>query len=94
MTRDELRALAFGTVLHYTPACKLVVGPKGGVGRHQERWRINGAMMEWKTRPTKFHRPVKFGLRGYGRIDQHNVHQFVTESDCPVCNGTPTPKED
>lgn len=93
MTREELRDLSYGTVLHYAPACKYTRGPKGGIGRYQERWRISGVMREWKTRPTEFHRPVKYGLRSYGRVDQNNVQAFVTESACPVCNGLPTPKE-
>lgn len=91
MTRDELRNAGFRTEFHYAPACRRTVGPKGGVTVKNETWRINGAMVEFKTRPEEFRRPVKHGLRSYGYIDQHNVAAFVLAHTCPVCHGESIP---
>lgn len=41
---------------------------------HGKWWslRRNGKTRTWKTRPDDFHIPVKFGLRGYGIVDNMN----------------------
>ena len=42
----------------------------------QVRWRRNGKTKLWKTRPTHFRIPVKYGLYDYGYIDHDNADQF------------------
>ena len=64
--------------------CKRVKGPRGGVKTTQETWRVNGACKTWKTRPTHFSLPVKYGLRGFHYIDHHNADQFHSSAECPL----------
>ena len=37
-------------------------------------WRVrkNGQTKLWKTRPQDFYIPIKFGLKGYGKITNHS----------------------
>ena len=37
-------------------------------------WRVrkNGQTKLWKTRPQDFYIPIKFGIRGYGKITNHS----------------------
>jgi hypothetical protein len=39
------------------------------------RWRRNGALKLWKTRPTEFRQPVKYGLYGFGYITHSNLDE-------------------
>lgn len=48
-----------------------------------EVWRRNGVTQTWKTKPTEFRVPVKWGLYRYGDITQHEVEQFYTSEECP-----------
>ena len=61
-------------VFHYAPAC---------TEKRVERWRTNGAVKLWKTRPSEFRLPVKFGLRGYSYITDLNADDFHLASECP-----------
>lgn len=38
------------------------------------RARRNGRTQTWKTRPSHFRIPIKFGLRGYDAIDHDNMN--------------------
>jgi hypothetical protein len=40
------------------------------------RCRRNGRTATWKTRPTEFSIPIKFGFRGTGRVDHSNTELF------------------
>ena len=40
------------------------------------RWRRNGALKLWKTRPTEFQQPVKYGLYGYGYFTHNDLGQM------------------
>jgi len=43
------------------------------VAMNNGRWwnaRRNGATKTWKTRPSEFHVPIKFGLRGTARLTE------------------------
>ena len=61
------------------------------------RWRRNGKTKTWKTRPTEFRIPVKYGwktrptefripvkygLYDYGYIDHSNAYLFHVSEDC------------
>ena len=41
-----------------------------------KKWKRNGKVKLWKTRPTDFKIPVKNGLGNYGYIDHTNFHEF------------------
>lgn len=63
---------------HYAPACT----PK-----RVERWRANGAIKTWRTRPGEFRLPIKFGLRSYSYITELNAHEFHVARECPLPEG-------
>lgn len=44
------------------------------------RVRRNGHTATWRTRPTEFSIPIKFGFRGTGRLDHTNVELFEVRS--------------
>ena len=46
--------------------------------------RPNGRLQTWKTRPTEFRLPIKYGLRSYSHIDEYNVGDFHYAFECPV----------
>lgn len=78
ITYDQAMKLRVGDIIHTTadgwPACD---------DAKSNRWKVNGKVKVWKTRPGHFRIPVKFGLRSYDYIDQdtENVH---LESECPA----------
>lgn len=49
------------------------------------RWRKNGALKLWKTRPDDFRQPVKYGLRSYDAITPANADHWVPADRCPNC---------
>lgn len=40
------------------------------------RWRVNGKVQTWKTRPNEFKVPVKHGLYDYSYVTEMNLHLF------------------
>lgn len=69
---------------HFAARCSSTTGPRGGVKTTVEVWRRNGETKLWKTRPTEFRVPIKFGQRSYSYLDQGNAHEFHTEAECPL----------
>jgi hypothetical protein len=71
---------------HHSDDCAqtVTVGPRGGITYpHVELWRRNGATQTWKTRPTEFRVPVKYGMYAYGQLtdgDSPNWHTGTAES--------------
>lgn len=49
-----------------------------GVGYTVKRCRVNGKCKTWKTRPTEFELPMKYGLRECFYIHHNNSHQFFS----------------
>lgn len=50
------------------------------------RWRVNGAVKLWKTRPNEFRIPIKYGLNGgYDYITQDNYQMFHLNGTCEKC---------
>lgn len=43
------------------------------------RVRVNGAVKTWKTRPTHFRVPVKYGLSAHGHIDHINGEYWYVD---------------
>ena len=47
------------------------------------RWRANGQCKTWKTRPSEFRLPVKYGAYDYDYITQDNAKWFtLDEQEC------------
>lgn len=85
ITRDQAVNIGRGwsSEIHQD-GCARHIGPRGGITETVIRYRPNGAVKVWKTRPDEFRLPIKFGLRGYGYIDQDNAGQFHLSTDCPL----------
>lgn len=71
------------TAFHYG-TCTRITGPRGGLTERVEQWRRNGSTKTWKTRPTEFSVPIKYGMRGYSYLTDANASEFHTEADCPL----------
>ena len=52
-----------------------------------KRWKVNGQVKTWKTRPDDFQVPLKHGLKGYDYLSQHTGEFFTTDFDlnCAQC---------
>lgn len=68
ITMKQVLELPIGYELHHRFATNADGSP--------ERWRINGKVQTWKTRPRDFKVPVKRGLRQHSYITQNEVHHF------------------
>ena len=64
--------------------CLRHVGPRGGVKISSYVWRRNGQTKVWKTRPTHFRVPVKFGLYKHGYVTHDAYLEWHTEINCPL----------
>ena len=49
------------------------------------RWRVNGKIKTWKTRPGEFRLPVKHGMYDFGYITDRNLYMFHFNGDCHAC---------
>ena len=45
------------------------------------RWRVNGKVKTWKTRPAHFEVPIKRGLYSYGYLTHNTDHLCLTEEE-------------
>lgn len=85
ITREQaLRCQEF-----HTNKCALVVGPRGGETVQQQRVRRNGNTQTWKTRPTEWSLPVKYGLKQAFRITQRDADLWHAAEDCPLNHTRP-----
>lgn len=47
-----------------------------------QEWRVTGKLKTWKTRPTHFRLPLKYGMYDFGELTHTNADQFArSESD-------------
>jgi hypothetical protein len=71
ITLSEAKALTHGTILHrrYGGRCL--------------RWRVNGVVKTWKTRPDDVQVPLKHGLYSYGYLRDSDLDAAHLESQCP-----------
>lgn len=63
--------------------CIRRVGPRGGITENIIRYRRNGATQTWKTRPTEFRIPVKYGFKGYANL-WHSSRDLHAAENCPI----------
>jgi len=83
MTKEQAMNVRYGEEIHYGD-CKKVVGPRGGITIAQVRVRPSGKCQTWKTRPSEFRLPVKYGLYNSYTIDHTNKDHFHLASECPL----------
>ena len=65
ITLDEAKALTHGDILHHRT--------NRNADGSAQRWRVNGKVKRWKTRPDEIQVPLKYGLRGYGYLDHWDI---------------------
>jgi hypothetical protein len=91
ITRQQAIGLTFRDHVHFTGGtnrnpqsrpCTAVLGPKGGVKVNVIDCRVNGSVQTWKTRPTEFRVPIKYGMREYGEINHTNAEHWHLASEC------------
>ena len=69
-------------ILDYAKAVKLTIGTviyhisARNADGSPERWRVNGMVKTWKTRPGHFEIPLKYGLKGFGYLTHDNSDFF------------------
>ena len=64
--------------------CVRRVGERGGVTTMIRNWRRGGKTKFWKTRPTEFQIPIKYGLYASGYINELNAKDFHVSTECPL----------
>lgn len=64
--------------------CTRTTGPRGGIKEEITRYRRSGETKIWKTRPSEFRVPVKWGLRYSAYITHLDARDWHTEDDCPL----------
>lgn len=64
--------------------CIQEIGPRGAIKDHIEKWRRSGATITWKTRPSEFKVPIKYGLRHSGYLTHDNAEHFHIPAECPI----------
>ena len=65
ITLTEAKALTTNDTLHHTTNVNADGSP--------QRWRVNGAVKTWKTRPSEVKIPVKHGMYDYGYVTQDDL---------------------
>jgi hypothetical protein len=86
VTKEQVVAARHGDEFHFTgrSACGKTVGPRGGEKVTVTRCRVSGSAQTWKTRPTEFRLPVKYGLYESGEITHRNAGEWHRAQDCPL----------
>ena len=65
ITLQQAKSLKHGDVLHH-------VSHKNADGTPQ-RWRVNGMVKTWKTRPSEVRIPIKHGLYSYDYLTHNDL---------------------
>lgn len=83
LTRDETLTC---NEFHYTGdgMCRTTLGPRGGVTYHVTRVRRTGRTQTWKTRPTEWRIPVRYGFREQFSIRQSDAANYHPAERCPA----------
>lgn len=88
ITKEQAMALSYGATIHRN-GCNLTVGPRGGITVRIEEWRKSGQVKLWKTRPSDFRMPIKYGLYQSNYLDHNNACYFHLPENCPLEPGGP-----
>ena len=81
ITKEQALQLKHGEPIHEN-GCRIIIGPRGGKQIIISRWRVNGKVKTWKTRPEEFRVPLKHGMNGYGYLAHWNSTHFHLPADC------------
>lgn len=68
ITLEQAKTLKYRTTLHHVTHRNADGTP--------ERWRVNGRPKTWKRSPDRVQVPIKYGLRGYSYLTEHELDQF------------------
>jgi len=85
ITREQAEQLTHGEELHFGK-CQVQIGERGGVHITQERVRVSGKVKLWKTRPSEFQVPIKYGMYQSGYVHDRNADDFHRACDCALKN--------
>ena len=66
LTLNQAKKLRIGQTLYH-------LKNKNADGTAQ-RWRVNGKVKTWKTKPNKVQVPVKYGMYSYDYITERDLH--------------------
>jgi len=72
-TREQVNGLKHGDILNHTFNRNADGTPT--------RWRVNGQVKTWKTRPTDYQVPLKHGLFSYGYLTPSAAHLLCLSED-------------
>ena len=78
LTLEEVKNLKYGDTLYSTTNKNKDGSP--------QRWRVNGIVKTWKTRPEEVRVPIKHGLRLHGYVTHENMH-MLTLNEEEIQNG-------
>lgn len=82
ITREQALNLHSRAELH-CGECKHIISKRGAEQFKSEVWRVNGLTRIWKTKPTEFSVPIKYGFNGpYSYVHQDNADAFHLASEC------------
>jgi hypothetical protein len=84
ITKEQAQGLAHGATVHFESlnVCARIIGPRGGIKERIVACRVSGRCQTWKTRPTEFRIPVKFGLYENGEITRGNAEAWHLADEC------------
>lgn len=68
ITKAQATQAKLGDILHHVS--------ETGADKQPVRIRVNGKCQTWKTRPTHFRLPCKYGLRHGVQVTQDNASQW------------------
>ena len=95
ITKEQALALRYGAEVHYTGQrpCTITIGPRGGITTRITCCRVSGRCETWKTRPTEYRLPVKYGLYEHASIRTYDAALWHVAADCEprtINKGTPS----
>jgi hypothetical protein len=73
ITREQALQIGWGETIY-------AIGCANADGTPQ-RWRKNGKVKTWKTRPNDFSMPIKRGLREYYYLDNSTMDLFTLDEN-------------
>ena len=68
ITFEQAKELKHGTILYHVTDRNADDTPM--------RWRVNGQVRLWKTRPKDIEVPLKYGMKGYSYLNHTNLREF------------------
>ena len=79
ITLDQAKQLTYGQTLYHITNRNSDKSP--------QRWRVNGKVKTWKTRPNEVKVPVKHGLYNFDYLTQDDLHLVCLTENEAMENG-------